>query len=113
MLLKPTKDVSKWFFRFPAQRRSKLLPRGDGPFQVVAQINDNAYKLDLPGEYNVSATFNVSDLSPFDIGEYTICIKCRKVNFGIKNVLIELEVTYNLYTIRKIIKLAFQKILQS
>ncbi|KAH9687341.1 hypothetical protein KPL70_014729 [Citrus sinensis] len=55
--------------RFPAQRRSKLLPRGDGLFQVVARINDNAYKLDLPGEYNVSAIFNVSDLSPFDIGE--------------------------------------------
>ncbi|KAH9724609.1 Endonuclease [Citrus sinensis] len=55
--------------RFPAQRRSKLLPRGDGPFQVVAQINDNAYKLDLPGEYNVSATFNVSDLSPFNVDE--------------------------------------------
>ncbi|KAH9734747.1 Endonuclease [Citrus sinensis] len=55
--------------RFPVQRRSKLLPRGDGPFQVVARINDNAYKLDLPGEYNVSATFNVSDLSPFDVRE--------------------------------------------
>lgn len=55
--------------RFPVQRRSKLLPRGDGPFQVIARINDNAYKLDLPGEYNVSATFNVSDLSPFDLGE--------------------------------------------
>ncbi|KAH9686182.1 Endonuclease [Citrus sinensis] len=54
--------------RFPAQRRS-VLPRGDGPFQAVARINDNAYKLDLPGEYNVSATFNVSDLSPFDVGD--------------------------------------------
>ena len=32
-------------------------------------INDNAYKLDLPGEYNVSATFNVTDLSPFDVGD--------------------------------------------
>ncbi|KAL4302844.1 hypothetical protein GQ457_10G010370 [Hibiscus cannabinus] len=52
--------------RFPAQRSSKLLPRGDGPFQVVAKVNENAYKLDLPDEYNVSATFNVSDLTPFD-----------------------------------------------
>ena len=55
--------------RFPAQRRFKLLPRGDGPFQVLKLINDNAYKLDLPGEYNVSATFNVTDLSPFDVGD--------------------------------------------
>ena len=55
--------------RFPAQRRSKLLPRGDGPFQILERINDNAYKLDLPGEYNVSATFNVTDLSPFDVGD--------------------------------------------
>ncbi|GKV49085.1 hypothetical protein SLEP1_g55854 [Rubroshorea leprosula] len=55
--------------RFPAQRRSKLQPRGDGPFQLIARINDNTYKLELPGEYNVSATFNVSDLSPFDVGD--------------------------------------------
>jgi hypothetical protein len=34
---------------------------------VVAKINDNAYKLDLSGEYNVSATFNVSYLSPFNV----------------------------------------------
>ena len=33
------------------------------------RINDNAYKLDLPGEYNISATFNVSDLSPFDVSD--------------------------------------------
>ncbi|GKV11018.1 hypothetical protein SLEP1_g22307 [Rubroshorea leprosula] len=55
--------------RFPAQRHSKLQPRGDGPFQVIARINDNAYKLELPGEYNVSATLNVSDISPFDTGD--------------------------------------------
>ena len=55
--------------RFPAHRRSKLHPRGDGPFQVLERINDNAYKLDLPGEYNISVTFNVSDLSLFDIGD--------------------------------------------
>ena len=55
--------------RFPTQRRSKLNPRGDGPFQILEKINDNAYKVDLPGEYNVSATFNVADLSLFDVGE--------------------------------------------
>ena len=25
--------------------------------------------MDLSGEYNISATFNVSDLSPFDVGD--------------------------------------------
>ncbi|GKU89681.1 hypothetical protein SLEP1_g3787 [Rubroshorea leprosula] len=55
--------------RLPTQRHSKLQPRGDGPFQVIARINDNAYKLELLGEYNVSATFNVSDLSPFDVSD--------------------------------------------
>jgi hypothetical protein len=46
-----------------------LHPQGDGPFQILEKINDNAYKVDLLGEYNVSATFNISDLSPFDVGE--------------------------------------------
>jgi hypothetical protein len=55
--------------RFPEKRRSKLLPWGDGPFQVVERINDNAYKLDLPCEYGASASFNVADLSPFDVGD--------------------------------------------
>ena len=55
--------------RFLAQRRSKLNPRGDGPFQILEKINDNAYKVDFPGEYNVSATFNVIDLYLFDVGE--------------------------------------------
>ena len=33
-------------------------------------INDNAYKLDLPSSYgNVSATFNVIDLSLYDVGD--------------------------------------------
>ncbi|KAL6338005.1 hypothetical protein AAG906_007815 [Vitis piasezkii] len=29
------------------------------------KINDNAYKVELPSDYGVSATFNVSDLSPY------------------------------------------------
>jgi hypothetical protein len=55
--------------RFPTRRRSKLHPRGDCPFQVLARINNNAYKLDISSEYNISATFNVSDLSPFNVGD--------------------------------------------
>ena len=51
--------------RFPDQRKCKLQPRGDGPFKVLAKINDNAYKIDLPMDYGVSPTFNVSDLSPY------------------------------------------------
>jgi len=51
--------------RFPTHRRTKLHSRGDGPFQTLEKINDNAYKVGLLGEYNVSATFSVSDLSPY------------------------------------------------
>ena len=55
--------------KFPEQRRPKLIPRGDGPFQIIERINDNANKVDLPGEYGVSATFNIADLSLFDVGD--------------------------------------------
>ena len=51
--------------RFPEHHKSKLLPRGDGHFQVIKRINNNAYQLNLPGEYNIRASFNVADLSPF------------------------------------------------
>lgn len=52
--------------RFPSKRKSKLAPRADGPFEVLERIGDNAYKIDLPSEFgNVSATFNVGDLSPY------------------------------------------------
>lgn len=51
----------------PTQKKFKLNSKGDGPFQVVRKINNNAYELELPPSYNMSHTFNVSDLSPFDI----------------------------------------------
>jgi hypothetical protein len=55
--------------RFTARRRSKLHPKGYGPFQVLERVNDNAYKLNFPGEYNISAMFNVFDLSLFDVSD--------------------------------------------
>jgi hypothetical protein len=52
--------------QFPNQRKSKLQPRGDGSFHVLERINDNTYKIDLSGEYGISATFIVVDLTLFD-----------------------------------------------
>jgi len=52
--------------RFPQEHKSKLRPRADGPFKVLARYNDNAYKIDIPRDkYNVSDIFNIKDLSPF------------------------------------------------
>ena len=33
---------------FPQERKSKLHPRADGPFKVLARYNDKAYKIDFP-----------------------------------------------------------------
>ena len=32
---------------------------------VYTSVNDNAYKVNLPRDYGVPATFNVADLSPY------------------------------------------------
>ncbi|RDX96603.1 hypothetical protein CR513_20700, partial [Mucuna pruriens] len=54
---------------FPTLRKSKLLPQGDKPFLVLKRINDNSYVLDMPQEYGGNNTFNVFDLSLFDVEE--------------------------------------------
>ena len=52
--------------RFPNERKSKLLPRADGPFKVLARYNNNAYNIDIPSDkYNVSDIFNINDLLPY------------------------------------------------
>jgi hypothetical protein len=54
--------------RFPDLRKSKVMPRAAGPFKVLEKINDNAYKIELPPEFGVSPTFNISDFKPY-LGE--------------------------------------------
>ena len=55
---------------FASNTKSKLVPRADGPFEVLEKISDHAYKVDLPGDYGVSAAFNVTDLGPCQADDY-------------------------------------------
>ena len=55
--------------RFPNKTFVKLQPQADGPFKIIQEIKDNAYKVELPGDYGISATFNVLDLSPYEVDE--------------------------------------------
>jgi translation initiation factor IF-1 len=54
--------------RFLELRKSKLMSCATGPFKILTKINDNAYKLELPPEFGVSLSFNISDLRPY-LGE--------------------------------------------
>jgi translation initiation factor IF-1 len=55
----------EWFSKL---RKSKLVSCATGPFKILAKINDNAYKVELPPEFGVSLNFNMSDLRPY-LGE--------------------------------------------
>jgi len=51
--------------RFPSKRKSKIMRRSEGPFKILEQVGPNAYKVNLPRDYGMSATFNVVDLRPY------------------------------------------------
>ena len=44
---------------------ASLPNRAAGPFKILEKINDNAYKLELPPNFGISPTFNISDLKPY------------------------------------------------
>ena len=41
------------------------MARGDGPYMLVHKVGDNAYKVEFSSDMNISATFNVGDLTPY------------------------------------------------
>ena len=51
--------------RFPPGKFGKLKPRVDDPFKIIEKIGENAYKLQLPDEYEISPMFNVKDLRAY------------------------------------------------
>ncbi|RDY05080.1 hypothetical protein CR513_11120, partial [Mucuna pruriens] len=80
MLSKQIREKGKRSLRrFPHLRKSRLLPRGDGPFKIVEKINDNAYKFDMPQEYRGSNSFNVIDLTPFDVGTQALNLRSNSL----------------------------------
>jgi len=92
--LKPTNIGRRRFFnlstlfgylnkeRFPSKRKNKLLPRAKGPFEVLENINDNAYKVDLPCDYRVLAIFNVVDLSHYLTDDYLADLRIKSFQQG-------------------------------
>jgi hypothetical protein len=46
-------------------RKSKLMSHATGPFKILGKINNNAYKLELPPEFEVSPSFNILYLQPY------------------------------------------------
>ena len=58
------------------------MPRANGPFEVLEIVNDNAYRVDLPGDYGVSTTFNVADLKAYHEDDYLADLRIKSSQQG-------------------------------
>ncbi|PKU62174.1 hypothetical protein MA16_Dca020580 [Dendrobium catenatum] len=52
--------------RLPPGNHSKLTKKKWGPLPISKKINNNAYVVDLPEEFNTSRTFNVADIYTYN-----------------------------------------------
>jgi len=66
--------------RFPSGAVKKLTARSVGPFKILKKINPNAHVIDLPPDFGISSTFNISDL---------VVYKCPP--FNPDNLLVDLD----------------------
>jgi hypothetical protein len=71
--------------RFPDLRKSKLMPCVVGPYKVLAKINDNAYTLELPLDFRISPTFNISDLKSYMGEEDKLESRMIQIQEGVDN----------------------------
>jgi len=49
--------------RFPSKRRPKLMPRANGPFELLKKVNDSAYKINLLRDYGVPIPLMLPNLN--------------------------------------------------
>ena len=82
MKLKPTSIRRRWYFNRDnwygfiyensvfQENIKQTNARVDGPFEVLEQVNHDAYKFDLPGDYRLLAAFNIANLSPYLEDDY-------------------------------------------
>ena len=52
---------------FPLGAVKKLIARSVDPFKILKKINLNAYVIDLPPDFGISSTFNISDLVAYKV----------------------------------------------
>jgi len=58
------------------------MPSAEGQFKVLETVNDNTYKIDLLGDYQVSAIVNVLDLSPYEDDDYVANLRSNFAKQG-------------------------------
>jgi hypothetical protein len=58
------------------------MSRADCLFKILGKINDNVYKLELPSEFGVSPTLNISDLRPYLGEEDEVLLRTTSIQEG-------------------------------